>query len=268
MKVLILKSVPNHLLEKDYTLSMNTSFADRFIGHLSDKKGVCTACNRECKDCRSGYTLNFSGNIAGVIRFPATLPAIIDDPETFLPRDVPSHDILIPIAINEEILLAFLDKFPTSKGVIVPLEESNWISPYGKGSITNFCKQRGIEVAFPKPFCSFDPLEGILRDFKNFFRIGKPELHIRLKGGVIEEAEVLCSAPCGATYFTARGLTGKGVEEDLVFIIDMLLSSYPCTAGSDLDREFQDSIIHRAVKIQRVVLRSMENFILKHAIER
>lgn len=268
MKILILKSVLNHLLQKDYTLSMNTSFADRFIGHLSDKKGVCTTCDRECMDCRSGYNIDFSESIAGVIRFPSTLSAIIDDPKIFLPKEVPVHDVLIPIAINEEILLAFLERFPISKGLIVPLEESNWISPYGKGSVTNFCKQRGIEVVFPKPFCAFDPEEGVLREFRRRFRIGKPELHIRLKEGIIEEVKVLSSAPCGATYFTARGLTGKSVDEDLVFSIDKLLSSYPCTAGSDLDREFQDSIIHQAVKIQRGILRSIEQYIPRHAMER
>jgi hypothetical protein len=265
MKLLILKSVPNHLLEEEYTVSMNTSFADRFMSHL---RGECDACERNCTGCRTAYDLDFSETIAGVIRFPAILPAIIDEPLEFIPKDIPHHDILISIAVNEEILFSFLKRHTISKGVIVPIEESGWISPYGQRIITELCEQRKIEIDFPKPFCSFDPKEGILKEFKTLYRIGQPKLCIDLEKGVVVHAEVVSSAPCGATYFTAKGLTGKSVDEDLVFLIDKLLSSYPCTAGTDFDKEFQDSIIHQAVRIQRGVLSSIEKYLPAQALER
>jgi len=265
MKLLILKSVPNHLLEEEYTVSMNTSFADRFMNHL---RGNCDACERNCTGCRAAYHLNFSESIRGVIRFPAILPAIIDEPEEFMPEEIPRHDILISIAVNEEILFSFLRRHAISKGVIVPIEESGWISPYGQRVITELCDQKKIEIAFPKPFCSFDPKEGILKEFKTLYRIGKPKLDIHLEKGVIVKADVVSSAPCGATYFTAKGLTGRSVDEDLVFLIDKFLSSYPCTASTDLDRELQDSIIHQAVRIQRGVLSSIEDYLPAQALER
>jgi len=266
MKILILKSIPNNLLKQDYNISMNTSFADRFIGHLMDREGVCTACEKECIDCRSKYQLDFSENITAVFNFPATLPAIIDDPEFFLPKAIPYHDVLISIAVNEEILYAFIKKYSVQKGIIVPVEESEWISPYGKKSITELCVQRNIELDFPKPFCSFDPKGGILKYFKDYFKIGKPEINIVLDDNRIKRTNVMCSAPCGATYFTARGLEGHRIEDDLCLIIDKQLSSYPCTASTELDREFQDSIIHQAVKIQRNILRSIDHLLPERAL--
>ena len=57
MKILILKSKNNYRLSNehtvytgytDYTVSMNTSFADRFISHMTDQKGFCKACEKGC----------------------------------------------------------------------------------------------------------------------------------------------------------------------------------------------------------------------------
>jgi hypothetical protein len=78
-----------------------------------------------------------------------------------------------------------------------------------------------------------------------------------VKEGRITDAEVVCSAPCGATYFVARNIKGKKVDGNLVNSIDSLLSAYPCTASTEVDREFDDSIIHRAVQIQRELLRGL-----------
>ena len=45
----------------------------------------------------------------------------------------------------------------------------------------------------------------------------------------------------------------KAVDNDMLLAADMLLSAYPCTADHSLDREFNDSITHRAVDIQKEV---------------
>ena len=260
-KILILKSINNFIKRNEYTVSMNTAFANRFIGHTTDRKGFCTSCERGCTGCRCDYELDFSDRIAGIVSFPAHLPMILDNPHFYLPKKIPDHDILISIAVNEEILISLLKTYPHSKGVIIPIEEPGWISPYAINMITDICKEKRIEIDFPKPFCSFNPNSGILKEFKDYFKIGVPELKINIQDDKITRALVTCSAPCGATYFTAKGLIGKRLDEDLILIIDKLLSSYPCTAGTELDRDFQDSIIHRAVQIQRNVLRSIKHII-------
>ncbi len=266
MNVLILKSVESPPPPGEYTVSMNTAYADRFIGHITNASGFCTACGNNCIACRDGYGLDFSQEIAGVLSFPARLPVMIDDPESYLPRDIPAHDVLVAISVHEELLLSFIDMFPVSRGIIVPSEAPGWISPYAKKKILEKCAEKHIEVAFPKPFCSFSPRSGILLEFQEYFRVGKPKLQIHLENNIIRNARVECSAPCGATYYTARGLTGKGLDEDLVMVIDTMLSSYPCTASTEVDREFQDSIIHQAVKIQRSVLSPVQHLIPKRSV--
>jgi len=246
-----------------YNLTYNTSYAKRFLGHLKAEEGYCRACADNCRNCRGEYGLDFSSLVTGVIDLPSTMPAIIDDPYEFVPRDVPRHDVLIAISVNEELLLAFLMKHPLARAIIVPIEQSDWITPYGEGTISNFCEEKGIEVSFPKPFCSFDPVSGVLKEFKDNFRIGRPGIDFVFRDGIIIETRVLCSAPCGATYFTARSLEGKSVVENLAFVIDSALSAYPCTAGRTVDKDFNDSITHQAVKLQRIILKPLISHSMK-----
>jgi hypothetical protein len=217
-------------------------------------EGYCGSCEDDCRKCRSEYELDFSDHIAGVIDFPAVVPAIIDEPEPMLPDEVPDHDILVSIAVNEEILAAFIRKFPVAGGIVVPIERSNTISPYGVRHVQAIAEDLGIEIAFPKPFCSFDPEGGILAEFRDLFRIGKPAVAFSIEDNVITRAEVEVSSPCGATYFTARRLEGVSLDTDLEFEIDKSLSCFPCTADGSVDRQFGDSIIHRAAAIQQDIL--------------
>ena len=254
MKILILRSVTTNSSKDDYSICMDTNSAERVIGHLSNEKGFCSACGNECMDCRKSYNLTFSNNIVGIIDFPSVVPAIIEHPEKFLPDHIPGHDVLLVISVNEEIIISFIKKFPQSKGIIIPIEESNWISPHAMEQITEICAGNNTEVSFPKPFCAFHPAQRILCDFKKHFRIGKPEVKFIIKKNRIVDTEVISSAPCGATHYTAQGLRGKSLDDNLEYLIDKLLSCYPCTGSTMLDNDFQDSIIHQAVKIQRGIL--------------
>ena len=251
MKILILRSIRNTSFKDRYSVSMDVNYANRVIGHLTDKGSYCHACADKCISCRKGYNLDFSESIADIIGFPSVLPAIIEEPAQYLPETIPSHDVMIAIGVNEEILISFIEKFSGPKGIIIPIERSTWISPHAKEKISEIGKENNIEITFPKPFCSFNPSKGILRDFKKKFKIGKPEISFEVKDNIITDTKVLVSAPCGATYFTARGIKGKNTGSNLEFIIDNQLSCFPCTADTAVDREFKDSITHQAVKIQR-----------------
>ena len=254
MKILILRSVPNSISKDQFSVCMDVHYANRVIGHLTDKGKYCQACADNCVVCRKGYDLDFSRYIAGVLEFPAVLPGLLEEPEEHLPAEIPDHDICIAISVNEELLVSFVEKFSVSKGIVIPIEGSNWISPNAIGKITEICGQKGIEVSFPKPFCSFRPSGGILSEFRRRFRIGRPEVEYVIRDDVITDTKVLVSAPCGATYFTCRGLIGRRIDDNLAFIIDKQLSAYPCTADHSVDREFNDSITHQAVKIQSDIL--------------
>jgi hypothetical protein len=254
MKILILRSVKNTSYKDPYSVSMDVNYANRVVGHLTDKGNYCHACGEKCITCRKRYTLDFSESIVGIVGFPSVLPAIIEDAGEYLPEKIPAHDVLLAIGVNEEILFSFINKFSQSKAVIIPIERSDWLSPHAKERITEIGKEKEIEVSFPKPFCSFNPKEGILRLFREQFRIGKPEINFTIRDNIITGTDIISSAPCGATYFTARGLIYKNISDNLEFVIDNQLSSFPCTADTAVDREFKDSITHQAVKIQRDVL--------------
>jgi thymidylate synthase len=254
LKILILKSIQTGVRKNTYSVSMDTEYVNRFLGHLTNQDNYCHSCYDKCVHCRKSYDLDFTKNIEDIISFPSTLPAILEDPETFLPDTIPEHDILIPISVNEEILISFIHKFPVSKGIIVPIESSTWISPYGIEEITKKCEKYNIEIAFPKPFCSFLPEKGILLKFYNKFKIGKPEIKFIKNNKGFSEFKVLKSAPCGATYYTVSCLNKADSSDDPIFIIEKSLSCYPCTASRLYDKEFNDSIMHQAVKMQRDLL--------------
>lgn len=257
MKITVLRSSGTAHKKDSYAVRMNTSYSKRFLGHIRDRDHYCSSCGDACISCRQDYELDFSESIAEIITFPAVLPVMLDDPEEYMPEAVRKHDILIAISVHEEILLSFAQNCTSAAGIIVPIEEPWWISPYVQGKLEELCRRRGIETAFPKPFCSFDPSKGVLRDFKETFRIGRPEIRYEVRDDRIQETTVLCSAPCGATYFVARNLKGRSLGAQLVHTVDSLLSAYPCTASTEVDREFGDSIIHRAVQIQRKILRGL-----------
>ncbi|MBF0430717.1 MAG: hypothetical protein HQK83_05530 [Fibrobacteria bacterium] len=260
MKILILRSSQN-LNDgpwTPYSVTVDTAYAERVIGHLTDKGDYCRACQDKCIACRRKYELDFSEHLAGIIDFPSVLPVMLDDPEEYLPDTVPSHDVAVIIAVNEEIVLSFVQQFSASKGIIIPIERSDVITPNYIQKIRKVCEDKGIVVAFPKPFCSFAPENGVLKEFQKIFKIGLPEVEYTIEDNVIKKAKVKVSAPCGATYFTCRGLIGKHIDDDLQFIIDKQISAYPCTADHAVDREFNDSITHEAVKRQRIILQKLK----------
>ena len=160
MNILFLRSVDRGAAKDHFSVRINTTYVQRVLVHLSGDRDYCSACQQKCIHCRDNYELGFSKNIVGVLEFDSVLPAILEDPECYLPDDVPDHDILIPVAVNEEIIISFLKRFPIAKGVIIPIEQSDWISPNAIVQITDICTKHAIEVSFPKPFCSFDPPEG------------------------------------------------------------------------------------------------------------
>lgn len=250
MQALILRSVPGGSLPGPYTACMDTAYADRLIGHLSDKGAYCSACQEACIGCRRRYDLDRTASIAGVIPFPSVLPVLIDEPGDYLPESVPAHDVLVAVGVHEQVLIAFVERFAIARALIVPQEKSDWISPYAVKTLTGLCRERGIECAFPKPFCGFNPADGVLKQFQALFRIGRPAIGFELADGRVTRTAVECSAPCGATYYVARNLEGRPADRELLLKADMLLAAYPCTADHSIDREFNDSITHEAVKIQ------------------
>lgn len=266
MKLVILRSEKNGVEKKTedhYLQECDTHYADRVIGNLRGEQGFCTSCAADCIHCRTPYRRNFDKDIAAVLGFPAVLPYILEHPARYLPADVPRHDVLLAVCIHEQILVEFLKRCKQwgTRGVVVPLEAPNWITHSGRAQARRVCEANGIEIEFPKPFCAFQPPEGgVLAEFRRRFHVGYPEVELTVKDGRITRTHVKVSGGCGSTYYIARWLLGKRVDEDLEFeVLSKRLHSYPCTASMERDPELNDdTCLHIAGDAHRTILLSLK----------
>ncbi|MBI4023719.1 MAG: hypothetical protein HY360_01980 [Verrucomicrobia bacterium] len=267
MKVVVLRSDQGGdagQSEGKYLQRFNTRYAKKVAANLRNAAGFCVSCGPDCIFCRKPYNRKHGRDIAAIISLPAVLPYLLENPAQYVPRDVPAHDVLLVIHIHEQILLEILKhggKWGT-RGVVVPLEAPDWISGSARAQARAICKAEGIEIAFPKPFCSFNPPEGgVLARFRRHFHIGRPDVELVVKDGRIARADVKVSAACGATYHVARWLIGRKVTDNLeVEVIAKRISSYPCTASMDRDPELDDDTpMHAATIAHRDILLSLQN---------
>jgi len=266
MRILVLRSQrrdPEAGRKEPYTQTFGSRYAERVTGNLVGEDDFCTACGPDCVACRKPYHRRFGADIAGVISFPAVLPYLLERPAEHVPSDLPPHDILLAINIHEQILVETIRRCGAlgTRAAVVPLEASDWVSGSAREQAGDLCDRMGIELAFPKPFCSFDPPAGtVLAEFRRRFHIGKPDVRLDIRGGIIRKADVGVSAACGATYYVARWLVGRRVDEDLRHeIVSKRMHSYPCTASMKWDDELGDTPLHVAGQAHYEILRPIEH---------
>ena len=240
---------------KPFSVIMEDDFSDRVVKHLkNDYAELCSGCEKDCDHCRDKFPvlfpIDFKEDIAGVILLPAELPYYVDDPGEYLPDELPPHDVLLAIHVHEDLLLSLPSRSKRSGGraLVVPSEDPSWLSAWVRSRVQKICRMEGMECAFPKPFCVFDPHEDtpVLYEFAKHFRIGRPRINVTIQDGVIIDSVVITSAPCGCTYYVARNLIGKKATEDLnTEVTAKYWHSYPCVASMDMDREIADTPLHK-----------------------
>lgn len=253
MRMLILRSGATEQSispEENYAQFFESAYAERVIRQISGARDACSACGPDCIGCRLPYKRQFADRIADVIVFPEVLPYMIERPQDYLPDTVPAHDVLIAIRIHEQILLECLKRAPKwgTRGVVVPIEVGDWLSGSAMTEAQEICEHNGIEAAFPKPFCMLNPpKDSLLAEFRETFHIGYPEVELTVKDERIARANVRVSAPCGSTYFVARWLVGRRVDDDLKYdVVARKLHSFPCTASMAWDEALGDTIMHES----------------------
>jgi hypothetical protein len=264
MKLVVLRSAQGlHAADPgdDYVQEFDCRYADRVIGNLRNRPDFCTACGPDCNRCRAPYESR-ADSIAGVIDFPSVMPYVLETPGDCVPTDIPRHDILLAVNIHEQILLEILEGCRRwgTRGVVVPLETPHWVKGATVTQAQRIAEANGIEVAFPKPFCAFDPPHGsLLAEFRKVFRVGKPDVDLIVERGVITKVHTRVSAACGATYYIARWLTGRRTDEELrIAVVGKRLHTYPCTASMEWDDELQDTPLHIAGEAHYDILTSRQ----------
>jgi hypothetical protein len=185
------------------------------------------------------------------VTFPAGLPAIIDDADEFLPRDLPAADLLISLGEESGAAQMIPDMVTRSgaKGVIAPADNRAWL-PFGLArQIRQKLESMGVDMVYPVPFCTLtedDSRNLYIREFARHF--GRPEVDIELYEDDrhrVGKITVKRESPCGSTRFVAEHLVGVWFRE-APEQAGLLHHQFPCLATMGIDREFEDTLMHRA----------------------
>ena len=174
-----------------------------------------------------------------VFNIDETLPLVIDDTSTYLPRDL-SCDLVLDFLRHNDLSTDLAD-----------ICSQNDIPVIGSGK-----KLVGKKAITPPTCCGLPRLEGLGNYGENF---GAPEFEVEIEDGKIADVKVLRGAPCGASWEAAKRLIGHPAD-DAVRKIGLETQFYCYADPGGWDPIYGKSPVHFAGKIH-----SKE---LKKAIER
>ncbi|MFX0067673.1 MAG: DUF166 domain-containing protein [Promethearchaeota archaeon] len=188
----------------------------------------------------------FASWIFGIHEFTQQLPSFIEDPETYLPKDIPDCTVILSIGIHPDIasLLPSIARKSGAKAVIVPVSDPDWV-PYGlQKQIEEELGEMEVNSTFPRPFCSLEEVGNPWIDTcaKHF---GRPLLRVKLseQKDRILSVNVLRGAPCGSTWYIAEKLEGASVD-GAAEKAGIELHTYPCLASMKTDPLIKDTLLH------------------------
>ena len=240
----------------DLMFAYSGGYGERVIRNLINDPSFCKACGLPCDFCKYGI-YSYVRNICAAIELPdpADLPRLIEDPERYLPKKIPAVDLCVASGVHQDLLLALPSRLEQKgvKGLITPIEDFREVPLGLQRQLAEECEDLAIEYAFPKPFCSLDPVEAkpLISRFVWEFKLGKPSLRIgtqkRNGSRVVQNVLVERSAPCGSTWYVAKKLIGEAVgKEGIREVVAKAHHSYPCTATMAVDPEIGEPILHKA----------------------
>lgn len=187
---------------------------------------------------------------------PRALPLVIDEPEEFLPSNLPQADLLLALTESAEAaqLIPGLARLSRAKAAIIPIDSSAWLPPGLKNQIRRELADIGVASVFPKTFCTLTEKEAgygsdiephnndYIARFASLF--GRPRLKIQVdrESGRIVKVEVQRSAPCGSTHLVAEKLIGVHINE-AVPQAGLHAHHYPCLASMNMEPT-GDTLMH------------------------
>jgi hypothetical protein len=180
-------------------------------------------------------------------QFPKNMPKIIENPESFFPKNIVDCDIILSLGEDPALatLLPALVKLTKAKAVIGPVDNPSWLP---KGVITQISKElkeRNVQYAFPMPFCSLDSDTGLSLIDEFAKRFGRPELQIELKDDKIKKIRILRESPCGSTQYMCRGLSDLE-KNQASKRAGLLIQIFPCLASRSRNSISKKPLIHVA----------------------
>lgn len=183
--------------------------------------------------------------------FLTGLPSLIDDPEEFMPRELPAADLLISLGEESGLAQMIPDMVRRSgaKAVIAPADNRAWLLFGLARQVQRKLESMGVDMVYPVPFCTLtekDSQNPYIHEFARYF--GRPEVDMEFYEDDrhrVGKVTVKREAPCGSTRFVADGLVGVWFRE-AVEQAGLLHHQSPCMASMVMDKEFEDTLMHRA----------------------
>ncbi len=182
--------------------------------------------------------------ILATITLPRALPVLIDEPEEFLPSDIPSADLLLGLIESDGAaqLIPTLARISGAKSVMVPVDNPAWLPLGLQNQIDQEMVRNGIRSVYPKTFCTLTensvgyrsntiPYDDeMISLFARYF--GRPKIKLNLDDSneKITAAVTERGSPCGSTYHAAERMIGLSVS-DLVPHIGLVVHQFPCLAS-------------------------------------
>jgi hypothetical protein len=187
------------------------------------------------------------------------LPDMIDDPAEFLPSDIPKADLLLPMQEEGAAAQLIVDiaKAAQVRGVIAPIDNSDWLPEGMKNQIKREFDEMGIKSVFPRPFCVLDEVGDVLID-QFAKRFGRPKLTLKWDNDKITEVDILVDAACGSAKFVAEKLIGTPLDE-AVEKAGLAHHHFPCLAAMKVEPDFDDTLMHvSGLQIKKAVDKILE----------
>jgi thymidylate synthase len=191
-----------------------------------------------------------------VLRLPARLPLVIDEPDEFLPSPLPSADLLVSLHETPGAAELIPDiARGCGAGAVLAAVDDRAACPAGlENQIRKRLDAMGVAHAFPRPLCGFDGGPNrLLSEFAAKF--GRPKFRIERDGDRVATVEVLRDAPCGSAKFVASILAGVRIPE-APDTGALRHHHHPCLASMEIDPDLQDTIMHLSGYIVRAAIKS------------
>ena len=191
-----------------------------------------------------------------VLRLPARLPMVIDDPDEFLPSPLPPSDLLISLheTPGAAELIPDIAKGCGARSVLAAVDDRTACPTGLENQIRKRLAAMGIAHAFPRPLCGFDGgPDRRLEEFASKF--GRPKFRVERDGDRVTSVEVLRDAPCGSAKFVASILSGVRIME-APDTGALRHHHHPCLASMEIDPDLQDTIMHLSGYIVRAAIKS------------
>lgn len=179
-----------------------------------------------------------------MITLETDLPQMIDDPEEYLPSDLPKADLLLAMQEDSSAaqLIVYIARIAGVRGVIAPIDNSEWLPEGMKNQLERELKEMGVETVFPRPFCVLEEIGSPLIDqFARCF--GRPKLELKWENDKVTQVDVLVDAACGSAKFVAKELIGKSID-DAVEKAGLAHHHYPCLASMKVEKDLEDTLMH------------------------